>query len=31
MKLGPTGRYDVQNIGGEQGRAFIPHDLPPVR
>lgn len=30
MKRGPTGIYDIQNIGGEQVRAFIPHDLPPV-
>lgn len=30
MKRGPTGAYDVQNIGGEQVRAFIPHDLPPI-
>ena len=29
MKRGPSGRYEISNISGEQVRAFIPHDLPP--
>lgn len=29
MHRGPTGRYEVTNVGGETVRAFIPHPLPP--
>jgi Fic family protein len=29
MKRGPTGRYEVKNIGGEVVRAFVPRPLPP--
>ena len=29
MKRGPSGRYEISNVSGEQVRAFIPHDLPP--
>ncbi len=29
MKRGPTGRYEVQTVGGETVRAFIPLPLPP--
>lgn len=29
MRRGPTGRYEVQTVGGETVRAFIPFPLPP--
>ena len=29
MKRGPSGRYEISSVSGEQVRAFIPHDLPP--
>ena len=30
MKRGETGRYEVTEVGGESGRAFVPNALPPV-
>ncbi len=29
MERGPTGRYDVTGVGGEEVRAFVPNPLPP--
>ena len=29
MERGPTGRFDVTRVGGEEVRAFIPNPLPP--
>ncbi len=29
MKRGPTGTYDIQTLGGETVRAFVPAPLPP--
>lgn len=29
MKRGPSGRFDVTRVGGEEVRAFVPNPLPP--
>jgi Fic family protein len=29
MERGPTGRFDVTRVGGEEVRAFVPNPLPP--
>jgi Fic family protein len=29
MERGPTGRFDVTHVGGEELRAFVPNPLPP--
>jgi hypothetical protein len=29
MERGPTGRFEVLRVGGEEVRAFVPNPLPP--